>query len=418
MHYTFPHITNISEIYPIIEGKDEFIVAERGPFLIVNYMVNMPDTFPPIGMVGLTNGDIEHDGIPETLDDYAATVLRELRGMVFYADTGEVAARRYHKFFNVNERDETQMHLIDISLPHVILEKLDGSMITPLIFDDTVHWGTKMGHATETAERASLFVKRYQQTHSIPKLQAMASVHPWYSDFAYDLHQSKLTPIFEWLSNSDKIVIDHPVDNMVLTAIRHQNTGKYHTHGGMHTLADPYNIPVIKLVEGTVENMQEFLDDARDLEGTEGYVIRFDDGHMLKIKGEWYVQLHRTKDIISSNRKLVELIVNENLDDAKAFILPEDLQMVDDFERMFWKGFNLSVAKLASDMLYFHRTYSRKEFAMADLELEFDKGLYFKMWDFARDPREIFMAYVERHLSKNVKYDLIKHYWENDDGQT
>jgi hypothetical protein len=32
---------------------------------------------------------------------------RECRGIIFHAETGALLARRYHKFFNVNELDET-----------------------------------------------------------------------------------------------------------------------------------------------------------------------------------------------------------------------------------------------------------------------------------------------------------------------
>ena len=49
------------------------------------------------------------------------------------------------KFFNVNEREETLIQHIDFSQPHLILEKLDGSMITPFEVDSRIRWGTKMG---------------------------------------------------------------------------------------------------------------------------------------------------------------------------------------------------------------------------------------------------------------------------------
>lgn len=35
-------------------------------------------------------------------------------------------ARRLHKFFNINEMDETAENKIDLSKPHYILEKADG----------------------------------------------------------------------------------------------------------------------------------------------------------------------------------------------------------------------------------------------------------------------------------------------------
>lgn len=51
---------------------------------------------------------------------------RECRGLIFCAETHKVISRRLHKFFNIGELPETQAELIDITRPHIILEKMDG----------------------------------------------------------------------------------------------------------------------------------------------------------------------------------------------------------------------------------------------------------------------------------------------------
>jgi len=38
----------------------------------------------------------------------------------------QVISRRLHKFFNIGELPETESERVDISRPHVILEKMDG----------------------------------------------------------------------------------------------------------------------------------------------------------------------------------------------------------------------------------------------------------------------------------------------------
>jgi len=130
MGHQFPKIRHIDDVRPAIEGRDEFIIAERDWGYVINYMVNMPDSFPPVNTVV---ADIEVISAIEDFVGYQvvydlhAALRRECRGMLFYPD-GRIMARRYHKFFNVNERDETQAHLLDLNRSHVILEKLDGSM--------------------------------------------------------------------------------------------------------------------------------------------------------------------------------------------------------------------------------------------------------------------------------------------------
>ena len=192
MNYVFPNIYNISQVLPLIKDRTEFIVCEKdGDYTVINYVVQMSDTFPPV-------------------TDESHAILRELRGLIFKTSTGEVLQRRLHKFFNVNEKDETQVSKIDFTQPHVILEKLDGSMITPVWTSDGLRWGTKMG-VTQVALPVEEFVAE----------------HPEYTLFAQHCLEMNVTPIFEWTSRKQTIVIDYPTDNLILIAIRDNVTGEY-----------------------------------------------------------------------------------------------------------------------------------------------------------------------------------------------
>ena len=64
MHLDFPLIQTLDDVLPAIKGRDEFIVAEREDYKVVNYVVNKEDTF--------FSGDPEIDAI-----------RRELRGLIF-----------------------------------------------------------------------------------------------------------------------------------------------------------------------------------------------------------------------------------------------------------------------------------------------------------------------------------------------
>ena len=99
MNYEFPTIRNISDVLPAIEGRDEFVVAEKDGYTVINYNVMMADTFD-------------------------CNIRRECRGIIFGSKTGDIIRRPFHKFFNVNEREETQDHVVDLSRPHAILDKL------------------------------------------------------------------------------------------------------------------------------------------------------------------------------------------------------------------------------------------------------------------------------------------------------
>jgi RNA ligase len=331
MKYEFPHITNISQVLPVIEGKPEFIVAvKEGDYTVINYVVQMSDTFPPVE----THGGSAKMRVEATR---AKAILRELRGIIFRTSTGEVLARRLHKFFNVNEKDETQINKIDFNEPHVILEKLDGSMITPLLTDAGLRWGTKMG-VTDVALPVEDFVK----------------ANPHYTHYANVCIAADYTPIFEWCSRKQTIVIDHPVDRLVLIALRHNKTGLYESYDRMKQSLAQFAIPIVEAYEGTLENMQALIDYTRDLVGTEGFVVRFDSGHMLKVKAEDYVRKHKAKDMIGREKNVIEIIVNEKADDVKGFLDAKDLARFEEFERKFWVG-----VKIAAEN--FDRVYSMRD---------------------------------------------------------
>ena len=192
MRYCFPEIRTIDDVLPHIEGRDEFIVAEREFGIVINYTVAFEDTFAMSGP-----------------DDPGGAIRRECRGLKFYPN-GEIAARTLHKWFNVGEREETQPHNIDFNQPHIIEEKLDGSMVHPMLVDRHVRWMTKMG-ITEVSMQAEEFVAKNSR----------------YSDFAKWCIDNRLTPTFEWTSPFNRIVVPYKKDELTLLTVRDNVTGIY-----------------------------------------------------------------------------------------------------------------------------------------------------------------------------------------------
>lgn len=192
MNYEFPEIRTIRDVLPHIEGREEFIVAERDFGTVINYNVVMPDTFSMTGP-----------------DDLGGAIRRECRGLKFYPN-GEIAARPFHKWFNVSEKEETQIHAIDMSVPHFIEEKLDGSMIHPMLVNGYIRWMTKMG-ITNVSMQAEEFVAKNTK----------------YKEFASWCINNGLTPLFEWCSPFNQIVVLYEEEKLTLLAVRENITGNY-----------------------------------------------------------------------------------------------------------------------------------------------------------------------------------------------
>ena len=393
MNYEFPYITNISDVLPAIEGRDEFVVAEKEGYTVINYNVMMSDTFPDVLPA------IENAGpFIESMYDRTAELRRECRGIIFDSKTGDIIRRPFHKFFNVNEREETQDHVIDLSRPHAILEKLDGSMIAPFIVDGQMIWGTKMG-ATDVAKPVEEFVKN----------------NPQYDDFRY-LIGSGFTPIFEWCSRKQRIVLDYREDQLILTAMRDIKTGKYVSYDHLVRIADSHDVPVVRAFEPQTD-MKFFLEYVRDLEDLEGFVVRFDDGHMVKLKCHWYLQIHKAKEAILQDRNIVELILDEHLDDVKAHLPAEDRVRLTKFENDFNAALHRQIKAITVIVDNLNKNQiSRKDFALSTMSSNMHshtRPIVFKNFEGAT--REKIEADVRNtirnNLTKTAKYEAIRDAW-------
>ena len=196
MKYQFPTIKNISDVLPAIAGSSEFIVAEREGYCVINYMVSLDTTFP------------------EVTDELSA-IRRECRGLIFDSKSGRILRRPFHKFWNINEREETRSTSLEFNKPHKVYTKLDGSMLAPFELGHgtgVIRWGTKMGAGTDVAMAAEVFVAKNMK----------------YQKFAEWCIKQDITPIFEFTTpGKHRIVIGYERPMLTLLAARYMITGKY-----------------------------------------------------------------------------------------------------------------------------------------------------------------------------------------------
>ena len=373
MNYAFPEIRHIKDVLPHIEGREEFVIAEREGYTVINYVVAMADTFDMTGP-----------------NDLAGAIRRECRGLIFGRD-GNIMSRPFHKFFNVNERAETQTHEIDMSQPHVIMEKMDGSMIRPILVDGYLRLATKMG-VTNVAMDAETYLAGRADAWDI-KL--------WMER----LVKLGLTPIFEFVSPFNQIVLPYEQADLVLLAIRHNESGNYLARQNGVPEGLTY-VPEYGSIKG---NLSEYIARQREAEGREGDIIRFADGHMVKVKNDWYVRIHKTVDRIVFDRNIVDLIINEEVDDVVPMLPQVQADRVRGFELRFWEAFKSTEDALMLLYLEAKNDYGndRKRIALEfipSLERKEDAQFIFRMLD-GHDLRELMFAHIEKNITTNVKWD-------------
>lgn len=393
----FPKITHLTQVIKAIKEHDEFFIADKEDYFVVNYKVNFEKTFPPV-----TN--------------YDTAILRECRGIIFDKN-GNIIRRSLHKFFNLNEKEETRQGNVDFSKEHIVLEKLDGSMAAPFLLNDKMVWGTKMG-CTDIA----IFFENF------------ANLNPQYNIFSLDMIKKGFTPIFEFCSRKNRVVIDHPVDRMVLTAIRDIVNGTYINYDEMEILSKKYNIELVKVGKfSAVNDLDEFLNYSKNLINEEGFVVRFNDGKMLKVKSEAYTNAHRTLSSIAQEKDFLILIIDDKLDDLRQYLADDIANKMERYREDFYHNINeisdkifQITKKIYIDVVNEYSKYFenqsgiRKQFALiVSNEYKDFSPIMFKLFEqFINGKGDIefvrksIMNIVKKGCSTQTKVDSNRHYFK------
>ena len=383
LRYKFPNCNQIDPYLDAIAGMPEFIVAEKDGYTVINYMVEMENSFRDPMEIGIDSNE-----------SLKRALRLDCRGIKFDPN-GNVISKTYHKFFNVNQKEETQFANIPWHNKHHILEKMDGSMVSPFMVGDHLRWGTKMG-ITDTSMFAETFTVE----------------NPEYIKAAMFFIDQGKTPIFEWCSRKSRIVIDYPVDQLVLTAVRDNFTGEYTDYEILKEVAAELGIKAV-VAHDITENLMQTIQGWTDAEGV---VVRFDNGHMVKIKAEQYMLQHKSKDAITREKNVIGYIVNNQLDDVMPFLTAEDRARITRFADTFYINVQSKASAITVEFNKLYALYKGdvKEFAVRGSQ-ELDgavRGIMFKKW---REPDtdifdELYKA-VSKNLGSQAKVDEVRWIW-------
>jgi RNA ligase len=382
MNYDFPIINHINDVIPHIDDRSEFKVMVKDWYTVINYMVAFEDTFSLI----------------RHRTHYNMWVRRECRGLIFDTETGNLISRPYHKFFNVGEREETDINKVNLYEPHVVLEKLDGSMIRPIPTKEGFRLATKAG-ITDVAMNAEVFV----------------ADKPEYAKFIHSSIACGLTPIFEWCSRKNRIVIDYPEDKLILTAVRDNLTGTYLPHPIIVETGKNYNIPVVKAVDGlSVQNINLFVNQVREWDDGEGIVLRFNSGHMVKVKADEYVLRHKSKEQINQEKNVIQTILSDSVDDLVPLLTPDDATRLKEFQKAFWASVDDLAYEMAQIYLGGNSVYpDKKDFAVEFVQkriLPIHAPIMYAMKG-GKGSRATIIDMISKSLSTQNKIDQNRWLW-------
>lgn len=315
---THPIIRHIDDVLPAIDDRADFIVAHKDGYSVIDYVYALHDSF----------------------DD---PVRAECRGLKFGED-GKIIARPLHKFFNINEREDTQAHLLDFTEPHTVMEKMDGSMIHPACVGGRLVFMTRMGH-TDVAIKAERHMTRAVENACLTLLRV------------------GYTPIFEWTAPDNRIVVRYDDSRLTLLAIRETVSGYYTTRQFCEAWGAEMGVAVVPVHDSTERTGAGFTAYARAVLGFEGFVVRFDSGLWVKAKGEDYVLKHKAKDSILQEKNILSLVLTGGLDDVLPLLDEPDAGAAKAYRDAVESGVEHTVADLRR-FLAANENVPQKEFAV------------------------------------------------------
>jgi RNA ligase len=185
------------------------------------------------------------------------------RGLVTSDRTGEVLARPWKKFFNLEET-----HLYTPTEKFEVWEKIDGSLI--IVFYLWGEW-VVASSGSFSSEHAQVG-KRLVDTLNTSELNI------------------ETTYLFELCAPFNRVVVNYGEgERLTLLGGIHTETEVELTYSSLETVAQKLGCPLVRKIEGVTDyqSLKEMVGD-----NEEGYVVRFSNGERIKIKGAEYVRLH------------------------------------------------------------------------------------------------------------------------------
>jgi RNA ligase len=259
-----------------------------------------------------------HPTLPLTIWNYSQTtqyegkwdeVTLQCRGLVT-DDKGNIVARPFKKFFNMEEGKHTSTSEFDV------YEKMDGSLIIVFWYDGGWVVASRGSFISEQAIGASkIFFDELDHNFSIG-----------------------ITYLFEFTAPWNRIVVDYgEKPNLTLLGAIRTDDGDEASWDVLKGIADGANCDVVKKYDGISDysTLKGMIEDNQ-----EGFVIRFSNGDRMKIKGEEYLRLHKIMTEVST-KSVWEILSNgDNMEGLLKDVPDEFYKKIKEYENELVTQFN------------------------------------------------------------------------------
>lgn len=205
---------------------------------------------------------------------------------------GKIVARPWPKFFNLNERPETNItELFKKSDIPELANKYDGSLIIVFWHPETCRWtAVTMGSwDSKQAQWANGWL-------------AISNRWGWREDI-------NKTYMFELVAPWNRIVVNYSSPKMIYLGSVDNITGEDQSYADAKAYAELHGLEPLEYFKAPIDSVD--LTD-KNIVNKEGYVARYPGGFRVKLKYEQYFLLHRIMTGFSSRAIWEAMATNEN----------------------------------------------------------------------------------------------------------
>lgn len=211
------------------------------------------------------------------------------------------------KFFNINQVEETLYDKVKNKKIRNIGIKEDGSLIGFFeLPNKKIYAKTINGFDNEMSLESNKILLK----------------HPKWKQWIKLLLNMNFTPLFEYVSYDNRIVLKYNKKELRYIGVRDNFDGKFYPSlMPIEEEAEAFDIVQnppkdMPLIWSIRARLNDFIELAKTEENKEGWVILFEDGQLMKIKTEWYFNIHglRTENIFREDY-VIKNYLDETLDD-------------------------------------------------------------------------------------------------------
>lgn len=288
---------------------------------------------------------------------------KECRSVVIDVKSEEIVLSPFKKFRNLNECEENNIEIITEKIKNAksleITNKLDGSMQSARVYHDNIimsgSQAIDMNNSWRLRDGQGILMCQPNYVHMLKENQ-------------------EYTFIFEYITLKDAHVVNYKQEDegLYLLGMRNVYTGEQLSYAQVKTYADIYNVKMTQIFDKTFDEILNDVDKYKSHE-MEGYVINID-GHLVKIKCDDYVQIHKILSNISSINLIIKHIADNTFDDLISKV-PESYH---------WR-----VMKVANLVL----TYIKNT--------EVEVNTWFKVAP--KENKKDFMIYIEQNVPRELR---------------